>query len=137
MIDYKCIHINSYLPLILLPPSFLFPSLEPPALPFPSLLPSSCSSLTTNTTHSPPCSSIQCESIKHNKLPGASHMVSDTSTCRREGGVPDTHSTVLKWDNSPAIPTGGQCDSTDGGDSPWNGVPGDCVCLQSGWNQYN
>ena len=64
-------------------------------------------------------------------------MVSDSSACRWEGGVPDTHSNVLKWDNSPAVPTGGQCNSTHGGHYPWNGVPGDCVSLQPGWNQYN
>ena len=87
--------------------------------------------------HSPSCASIQCEGIKHYKLPGTSHMVSDSSACRREGGVPDTHSTVLKWDNSSAVPTGGRCDSTDGGHCSWNGVLGDCLSFQPGWNKDN
>ena len=90
-----------------------------------------------HATYSPPCSSFKCESIKHYKLPSASHMVSDSSACGREGRVPDTHSNVLQWDNSPAVPTGGQCNSTHGGHCAWNGVPSDCVSLQPGWNQYN
>ena len=90
----------------------------------------------SHTTYSPPCCSFKCKSVnsnKHYKLPSASHMVSDTSACRWEGGVPDTHSTVLQWDNSSAIPTGGQYNSTHGGHCPWNGVPGDCISLQPGW----
>ena len=115
----------------------LFPSLPPPVLLLPSLLPSPTSSPPTNTIHSPPCPSFKRESIKHYKLSSTSHMVSDSSAPRREGRVPDSHSNVLQWDNSSAVPTGGQCNATHGGHCPWNGVPGDCISLQPGWNQYN